>query len=473
MSGKIIEYGNEARTKIQKGLNKLASAVITTLGPKGRNVIIDKTFGAPTITKDGVSVAKAVELTDPMEKMGAELVKSVAAKTAEDAGDGTTTATVLASSIYNEGIKLVQAGMNPMEIKKGIDKATDAVVEYIKKIAKKISGNSEITQVATVSTNSDKELGEMIANAFDKVGNEGVITVEEAKGLETSVDIVEGMQFDRGYLSPYFITNAEKMECVYENALILIYDGKISNLQSILPILEGVAQSGKALLIIADDIDGEALATLVVNRLRGGLKIVAVKAPGFGDRKKEMMKDISILTGAEFISEELGMKLENATVQSLGSAKKIIITKDNSTIIDGAGDKSMLEARVSEIKTSIENATSEYDKEKLQERLARLAGGVAIIKVGGNSELEVKEKKDRVDDAVAATRAAVEEGIVAGGGIALLHATSIIDDIEVENEDQKAGVMIVRKALQAPVRQIAKNAGKDDGAIIGKLLEDQ
>ncbi len=471
MSGKIIEYGNEARTKIQKGLNKLASAVITTLGPKGRNVIIDKTFGAPTITKDGVSVAKAVELTDPMEKMGAELVKSVAAKTAEDAGDGTTTATVLASSIYNEGIKLVQAGMNPMEIKKGIDKATDAVVEYIKKIAKKISGNSEITQVATVSTNSDKELGEMIANAFDKVGNEGVITVEEAKGLETSVDIVEGMQFDRGYLSPYFITNAEKMECVYENALILIYDGKISNLQSILPILEGVAQSGKALLIIADDIDGEALATLVVNRLRGGLKIVAVKAPGFGDRKKEMMKDISILTGAEFISEELGMKLENATVQSLGSAKKIIITKDNSTIIDGAGDKSMLEARVSEIKTSIENATSEYDKEKLQERLARLAGGVAIIKVGGNSELEVKEKKDRVDDAVAATRAAVEEGIVAGGGIALLHATSIIDDIEVENEDQKAGVMIVRKALQAPVRQIAKNAGKDDGAIIGKLLE--
>ncbi|MDR2933929.1 MAG: chaperonin GroEL [Rickettsiales bacterium] len=471
MTKKIIEYGHDARAKMQKGISQLASAVATTLGPKGRNVVIEKSFGAPVITKDGVTVAKAIELGDPLEKMGAELVKSVAAKTAEDAGDGTTTATVLAAAIYNEGLKLVQAGMNPMEIKKGIDIATDAVITHIKKTAKKISGNEEIAQVATISANSDKELGDMIANAFSKVGNEGVIIVEEAKGMETSVDIVEGMQFDRGYLSPYFVTNAEKMECIYEGASVLIFDGKISNLQSMLPILEGVAQSGKSLLIIADDIDGDALATLVVNRIRGGLKIVAVKAPGFGDRKKETLKDIAILTGAEFISEELGMKLENASMESLGVAKRIIVSKENTTVIDGAGDKKMLESRVSEIRAAIEKCTSEYDKEKLSERLARLAGGVAVIRVGGNSELEVKEKKDRVDDAVAATRAAVAEGIVAGGGIMLLNASKGLETLRVDGDDQKAGVSIVRKALQAPIRQIAKNAGKDDGAIIGKLLE--
>ncbi len=471
MAKKIIEYGNEARSKMQKGIEKLASAVSTTLGPKGRNVVIEKSYGAPVITKDGVTVAKAIELSDPLEKIGAELVKSVAAKTAEDAGDGTTTATVLANAIYNEGLKLVQAGMNPMEIKKGIEIATDAVVDHIKKTSKKISGNSEIVQVATISANSDKELGNMIADAFSKVGNEGVITVEEAKGMDTSVDVVEGMQFDRGYLSPYFVTQAEKMECVYDNASILVYDGKISNLQTILPILEGVAKAAKPLLIIADDIDGDALATLVVNRIRGGLKIVAVKAPGFGDRKKEMLKDIAILTGAEFISEELGMKLDTVTLDSLGLAKRIIVSKENTTIIDGAGDKNELEKRVSEIRSAISGTTSEYDKEKLSERLAKLAGGVAVIKVGGNSELEVKEKKDRVDDAVAATRAAVAEGIVPGGGIMLLSASKVLETLKVEGDDQKAGVSIVLKALQAPIRQIAKNAGKDDGAVIGKLLE--
>ncbi len=471
MAKKIIEYGNEARSKMQKGIEKLASAVATTLGPKGRNVVIEKSYGSPVITKDGVTVAKSVELSDPLEKVGAELVKSVAAKTAEDAGDGTTTATVLANAIYNEGLKLVQAGMNPMEIKKGIEAASDAVVDHIKKTSKKISGNSEIVNVATISANSDKELGSMIADAFSKVGNEGVITVEEAKGMETSVDVVEGMQFDRGYLSPYFVTQAEKMECTYDNASILVYDGKISNLQSILPILEGVAKSGKPLLIIADDIDGDALATLVVNRIRGGLKIVAVKAPGFGDRKKEMLKDIAILTGAEFISEELGMKLDAATLDSLGLAKRIIVSKENTTIIDGAGDKNLLEQRVSEIRSAISTTTSEYDKEKLSERLAKLAGGVAVIKVGGNSELEVKEKKDRVDDAVAATRAAVAEGIVPGGGVMLLNSSKVLESLKVDGDDQKAGVSIVLKALQAPIRQIAKNAGKDDGAIIGKLFE--
>ncbi len=472
MTTKIIQFGEDARNKMKAGVDTLANAVKVTLGPKGRNVMIDKSYGAPKITKDGVTVAKeTTDLKDPFENMGAKAVKEVASKAATDAGDGTTTATVLTQAIFSEGVKMVAAGMNPMDLKRGIDKAVDTVVADLAKRAKKVSKDEEIAQVATISANGDREIGEKIASAMEKVGKEGVITVEEAKGMETEVEIVEGMQFDRGYLSPYFITNAEKMTCEYENPAILLTEGKISNLQPILPILESIAQSSRPLLIVAEDVEGEALATLVVNRLRAGLKIVAVKAPGFGDRRKEMLKDIAVLTGATVVSEDLGMKLENVTPEFLGTAKKIVVDKENTTIVDGAGKKSEIEGRCAEIRTSIENATSEYDKEKLQERLARLAGGVAVIKIGGSSEIEVKEKKDRVDDALAATRAAVEEGIVAGGGITLLRSQSILDEIKTDNEDQKAGVNIIKKALSAPIRQICANAGVDGAVIVGKILE--
>ncbi len=474
MTTKIIQFGEDARNKMKAGVDTLANAVKVTLGPKGRNVMIDKSYGAPKITKDGVTVAKeTTDLKDPFENMGAKAVKEVASKAATDAGDGTTTATVLTQAIFSEGVKMVAAGMNPMDLKRGIDKAVDTIVADLAKRSKKVSKDEEIAQVATISANGDREIGEKIASAMEKVGKEGVITVEEAKGMETEVEIVEGMQFDRGYLSPYFITNAEKMICEYENPAILITEGKISNLQPILPILESVAQSSRSLLIIAEDVEGEALATLVVNRLRAGLKIVAVKAPGFGDRRKEMLKDIAILTGATVVSEDLGMKLENVTPDFLGTAKKIVVDKENTTIVDGAGDKSAIEGRCAEIRASIENATSEYDKEKLQERLARLAGGVAVIKIGGSSEIEVKEKKDRVDDALAATRAAVEEGIVAGGGITLLRSQSILDNITTDNEDQKAGVNIIKKALSAPIRQICANAGVDGAVVVGKILENE
>ncbi len=472
MTTKIIQFGADARNKMKAGVDTLANAVKVTLGPKGRNVMIDKSYGAPKITKDGVTVAKeTTDLKDPFENMGAKAVKEVASKAATDAGDGTTTATVLTQAIFSEGVKMVAAGMNPMDLKRGIDKAVDAVVVDLAKRSKKISKDEEIAQIATISANGDKDIGGKIASAMEKVGKEGVITVEEAKGMETEVEVVEGMQFDRGYLSPYFITNAEKMNCEYENPAILITEGKISSLQPILPILESSAQSARPLLIIAEDVEGEALATLVVNRIRAGLKIVAVKAPGFGDRRKEMLKDIAILTGATVVSEDLGMKLENVTPDFLGSAKKIVVDKENTTIVDGVGEKSAIEARCAEIRSSIENATSDYDKEKLQERLARLAGGVAVIKIGGSSEIEVKEKKDRVDDALAATRAAVEEGIVAGGGITLLRSETVLDSIETANEDQKAGVNIIRKALSAPIRQICANAGVDGAVIVGKILE--
>ncbi len=472
MTTKIIQFGADARNKMKNGVDTLANAVKVTLGPKGRNVMIDKAYGAPKITKDGVSVAKeTTDLKDPFENMGAKAVKEVASKAATDAGDGTTTATVLTQAIFSEGVKMVAAGMNPMDLKRGIDKAVDVIVADLAKRAKEVSKDEEIAQVATISANGDREIGEKIASAMEKVGKEGVITVEEAKGMETEVDIVEGMQFDRGYLSPYFITNAEKMNCEYENPVILLTEGKISNLQPILPILENIAQSARPLLIVAEDVEGEALATLVVNRIRAGLKIVAVKAPGFGDRRKEMLKDIAILTGATVVSEDLGMKLENITLDYLGSAKKIVVDKENTTIVDGSGEKSSIEARCNEIRSSIENASSEYDKEKLQERLARLAGGVAVIKIGGSSEIEVKEKKDRVDDALAATRAAVEEGIVAGGGIALLRSETLLDSIKTDNEDQKAGINIIKKALSAPIRQICANAGVDGAVIVGKILE--
>ena len=472
MATKIIEFGADARNKMKAGVDTLANAVKVTLGPKGRNVMIDKSYGAPKITKDGVSVAKEVtDLKDPFENMGAKAVKEVASKAATDAGDGTTTATVLTQAIFSEGVKMVAAGMNPMDLKRGIDKAVDTVVANLATRSKKVSNDEEIAQVATISANGDKEIGKKIANAMEKVGKEGVITVEEAKGMETEVEIVEGMQFDRGYLSPYFITNAEKMNCEYENPMILITEGKISNLQPILPILENIAQSARPLLIIAEDVEGEALATLVINRIRAGLKIVAVKAPGFGDRRKEMLKDIAILTNATVVSEDLGMKLENITIDMLGTAKKIVVDKENTTIVDGAGNKTEIEARCNEIRSSIENATSDYDKEKLQERLARLAGGVAVIKIGGSSEIEVKEKKDRVDDALAATRAAVEEGIIAGGGIALLRSIASLDKLSADNEDQKAGINIIRKALEAPIRQICANAGVDGAVIVGKIIE--
>ena len=471
--GKEVKFSTEARAGLLNGVNILANAVKITLGPKGRNVVIDKSFGPPRITKDGVSVAKEIDLKDKFENMGAQMVKEVASKTSDSAGDGTTTATILAQAIIEEGLKAVAAGMNPMDLKRGIDAATKEIVAELKKKSKKISSNEEVKQVGTISANGDVEVGEHLAQAMNKVGNEGVITVEEGKGLETELNVVEGMQFDRGYLSPYFITNAEKMDCELEDVYILLHEQKLSNLQPMLPLLESVAQSGKPLLIIAEEVEGEALATLIVNKLRGGLKIAAVKAPGFGDRRKAMLEDIALLTNGQVISEELGIKLENVKLGSLGTAKKIHIDKENTTIIGGSGKKSDIEARCNQIKNEIEQSDSDYDKEKLQERLAKLSGGVAVLHVGGGSEIEVKEKKDRVDDAMNATRAAVEEGVVAGGGVALLYATKILDNLKLSNTDQQVGVNIVKKALERPTRQIARNAGVDGSIIVGKLLEQE
>ncbi|MBO7556503.1 MAG: chaperonin GroEL [Alphaproteobacteria bacterium] len=471
MAVKEIKFGNDARSRMLAGVSVLAKTVKVTLGPKGRNVVLDKSYGAPKITKDGVSVAKEIELADKFENMGAQLVKEVAQKTADKAGDGTTTATVLAEAIITEGCKAVAAGMNPMDLKRGIDLAVAAVVEDVKSRSKPIKTSEEIAQVGTISANGDRSIGEYLAQAMEKVGNEGVITVEDAKGLETELEVVEGMQFDRGYLSPYFVTNPEKMNCEYDSPYILLYDKKLSNLQPLLPVLEAIVQSSRPLLIVAEDIEGEALATLVVNRIRGGLKVCAVKAPGFGDRRKAMLEDIAILTGGQVVSEDLGMKLENVTLDMLGTAKKIEITKDDTTIIDGDGVKDLIKARVEQIKKQIEDTTSDYDREKLQERLAKLSGGVAVIKVGGSSEVEVKEKKDRIDDALHATRAAVKEGVVAGGGVALLYAVRALDKVEPENQDQRVGVDIVRKAIQAPIRQIAENAGVDGAVVAGKVLE--
>jgi chaperonin GroEL len=471
MAGKDVKFGRDARERILNGVNVLADAVKVTLGPKGRNVVLDKSFGAPRITKDGVSVAKEIELKDKFENMGAQMLREVASKTNDVAGDGTTTATVLAQAIVKEGMKSVSAGMNPMDLKRGIDQASAAVVESLQKRSKNVKSSEEVAQVGVISANGDKEVGQKIAEAMEKVGKEGVITVEEAKGLDFELDVVEGMQFDRGYLSPYFITNPDKMIADLENPYILIHEKKLTNLQPMLPILEAVVQAGRPLLIIAEDIEGEALATLVVNKLRGGLKIAAVKAPGFGDRRKAMLEDIAILTKGEMISEDLGIKLESVTLGMLGQAKNVTIDKDNTTIVDGGGKKSDIKARVEAIRGQIESTTSDYDKEKLQERLAKLAGGVAVIKVGGATEMEVKEKKDRVDDALHATRAAVEEGIVPGGGTALLYATSALKGLEGQNEDQTRGIDVVRKALQAPVRQIAENAGFDGAVVAGKLLD--
>ncbi len=471
MSAKDIKFSTEARDKMLKGVETLAKAVKVTLGPKGRNVILDKSYGAPKITKDGVSVAKEVELTDKFENMGAQLVKEVAQKTADKAGDGTTTATVLAEAIIKEGCKAVAAGMNPMDLKRGIDMAVEAVVKDVKNRSKDIKTSEEIAQVGTISANGEREIGEYLARAMEKVGNDGVITVEDAKGLETELDVVEGMQFDRGYLSPYFVTNAEKMSCEFENPFVLLYDQKISNLQPLIPVLEAVVQSGRALLIIAEDIEGEALATLVVNRIRGGLKVCAVKAPGFGDRRKAMLEDIAILTGGQVVSEELGMKIENVTLDMLGTAKRVEVNKDETTIIDGDGEKDLIKARADSIRRQIEETTSDYDREKLQERLAKLSGGVAVLRVGGASEVEVKERKDRIDDALHATRAAVKEGVVAGGGTALLYAARVLDELKPANQDQKVGIDIIRKATQAPIRQIAENAGVDGAVVAGKLLE--
>ncbi len=471
MAAKIVLFNTDARDKMLRGVNVLANAVRVTLGPKGRNVVIQKSFGAPRSTKDGVSVAKEIELEDAFENMGAQMIREVASKTNDKAGDGTTTATVLAQAIVQEGLKAVAAGMNPMDLKRGIDKAVIAVLADIKESSRKVSANSEIAQVGTISANGDVEVGEMIARAMEKVGNEGVITVEEAKTAETELDVVEGMQFDRGYLSPYFITNADKMEANLEEPLILLHEKKLSSLQAMLPVLEAVVQSGRPLLIIAEDIEGEALATLVVNKLRGGLRVAAVKAPGFGDRRKAMLEDIAVLTGGQVISEDLGIKLENVTLDMLGRAKKVTITKDDTTIVDGVGEKDAIEARIGQIKKQIEDTTSDYDKEKLQERLAKLAGGVAVIRVGGSTEVEVKEKKDRVDDALNATRAAVEEGIVPGGGIALLKATRALEGLKGDNADQTAGVAIIRRALQAPIRQIVENAGVEGSIVVGKVLE--
>ncbi len=468
---KNISFDLKARDGLRKGVDKLANAVKVTLGPKGRNVIIDKKFGAPSVTKDGVTVAKEIELKDPIENMGAQLVKEVASKTADEAGDGTTTATVLAQAIYKHGIKNVTAGANPMDLKRGIDKAVKAVVENLRKQSKNISNSNEIEQVGTISANNDREIGKMISEAMDKVGKDGVITVEEARGTETEVKTVEGMQFDRGYQSPYFVTNTEKMEAELENPYILIYDKKIGSMKELLPILEAVSQTGKPLLIISEEVEGEALATLVVNKIRGSLKIAAVKAPGFGDRRKAMLEDIAVLTGGTLISEERGYKLDGATLDYLGTADKITIDKDNTTIVNGAGKKEDIEARVGQIKSQIENTTSDYDKEKLQERLAKLSGGVAILYIGAATEVEMKEKKDRVDDALHATRAAVQEGIVAGGGIALLRAIAVLDKVETENSDQKTGVNIIRLALEAPLRTIVENAGGEAAVIINKVLE--
>ncbi|ODA66976.1 60 kDa chaperonin 5 [Methyloligella halotolerans] len=471
MSAKDVRFSQDARERMLRGVDILANAVKVTLGPKGRNVVLDKSFGAPRITKDGVSVAKEIELEDKFENMGAQMVKEVASKTNDTAGDGTTTATVLAQSIVKEGLKSVAAGANPMDLKRGIDMAVAKVVEDLKSKSKKITGSGEIAQVGTISANGDEEIGRLISEAMEKVGNDGVITVEEAKALDTELEVVEGMQFDRGYLSPYFITDAEKMRVELENPYILIHEKKLSGLQTMLPLLEAVVQSGRPLLIIAEDVEGEALATLVVNKLRGGLKVAAVKAPGFGDRRKAMLQDIAVLTGGQMISEDLGIKLEGVTLDMLGQAKKVQITKDDTTIVDGAGDKKEIESRVSQIRAQIEDTSSDYDKEKLQERLAKLAGGVAVIRVGGATEIEVKEKKDRVDDALNATRAAVEEGISPGGGVALLRTISSLEGLKPANDDQSVGVNIVRRALQAPIRQIAENAGEDGAVVAGKVLE--
>jgi chaperonin GroEL len=473
MAAKDVKFAGDARERMLRGVDILANAVKVTLGPKGRNVVLDKSFGAPRITKDGVTVAKEIELEDKFENMGAQMVREVAQKTNDLAGDGTTTATVLAQAIVKEGAKSVAAGMNPMDLKRGIDIAVAAVVKDIEKRAKKVGSSSEVAQVGTISSNGDSKIGKMIAEAMQKVGNEGVITVEEAKALDTEVEIVEGMQFDRGYLSPYFITNAEKMVAELEDAFILLHEKKLSGLQAMLPVLEAVVQAGKPLLIVAEDIEGEALATLVVNKLRGGLKVAAVKAPGFGDRRKAMLEDIAILTGGQLISEDLGIKLENVTTAMLGRAKKVIIEKEKTTIVDGAGKKKDIEARVGQIKAQVEETTSDYDREKLQERLAKLAGGVAVIRVGGATEVEVKEKKDRVEDALNATRAAVEEGIVPGGGVALLRAKKAVGRITNENSDVQAGINIVLKALESPLRQIAENSGVEGSIVVGKILENK
>ncbi|MBB5708757.1 chaperonin GroEL [Sphingopyxis panaciterrulae] len=473
MAAKEVKFASDARDRMLRGVDTLANAVKVTLGPKGRNVVIDKSFGAPRITKDGVTVAKEIELADKFENMGAQMLREVASKQNDKAGDGTTTATVLAQAIVREGSKAVAAGMNPMDVKRGIDLAVNTVVEDLKAHAKSVEANSEIAQVATISANGDEEVGRILAEAMEKVGNEGVITVEEAKSLATELETVEGMQFDRGYLSPYFITNAEKLKVELDDPYILIHEKKLSNLQAMLPLLESVVQSGRPLLIIAEDVEGDALATLVVNRLRGGLKVAAVKAPGFGDRRKAMLEDIAVLTGGNVVSEELGIKLESVTINMLGRAKKVVIDKDNTTIVDGVGSKSDIDSRVAQIRQQIETTTSDYDREKLQERLAKLAGGVAVIRVGGATEVEVKEKKDRVDDALHATRAAVEEGILPGGGIALLRSLKALEGLKAANDDQQSGIDIVRRALRAPARQIADNAGEDGAWIVGKLLESE
>jgi chaperonin GroEL len=471
MAAKEVKFSQDARERMLHGVDVLANAVRVTLGPKGRNVVLEKSFGAPRITKDGVTVAKEIELEDKFENMGAQMVREVASKTSETAGDGTTTATILAQAIVKEGAKSVAAGANPMDLKRGIDLAVNAVINELSTKSKKVTSSEEIAQVGTISANGDQDIGAMIAKAMQKVGNDGVITVEEAKALDTELEVVEGMQFDRGYISPYFITDADKMRVELENPYILINEKKLSNLQTMLPLLESVVQSGKPLLVIAEDVEGEALATLVVNKLRGGLKVAAVKAPGFGDRRKAMLQDIAVLTGGQVISEDLGIKLENVTLDMLGRAKKVVITKDDTTIVNGAGKKPDIEARVAQIKQQIEDTTSDYDREKLQERLAKLAGGVAVIKVGGVTEVEVKEKKDRVDDALNATRAAVEEGILPGGGVALIRSQNVLDKLRTENEDQKVGVNIVRRALQSPARQIAENAGEDGAVVVGKIVD--
>ncbi len=471
MAAKEVKHSSEARERLMHGVNILADAVRVTLGPKGRNVVLDKSFGAPRITKDGVTVAKEIELKDKFENMGAQMVREVASRTSDEAGDGTTTATVLAQSIAREGMKAVAAGMNPMDLKRGIDAAVEGVVGDVEKRSRKIKGRDEIAQVGTISANGDTEVGDILAEAMEKVGNEGVITVEEAKGLATELDVVEGMQFDRGYLSPYFVTNAEKMQAELEDPYILLHEKKLSNLQAMLPLLEAVVQTGKPLLVIAEDVEGEALATLVVNKLRGGLKVAAVKAPGFGDRRKAMLEDIAILTGGQVISEDLGIKLENVTLDMLGQAKRVLMGKDDTTVVEGAGKKAEINGRCGQIRTQIEETTSDYDREKLQERLAKLAGGVAVIKVGGSTEVEVKERKDRVEDALHSTRAAVEEGVVPGGGVTLLYATRALEKLKSANADQQVGIDIVRRALETPVRQIAENAGRDGAVVSGKLLE--
>ena len=471
MSAKHVHFSSDARDRMLRGVNILANAVKVTLGPKGRNVVIEKSYGAPRSTKDGVTVAKEIELEDKFENLGAQLIREVASKTSEKAGDGTTTATVLAQAIVVEGLKSVAAGMNPMDLKRGVEKAVAVVVESIKSSSKKVTTNAEIAQVGAISANGDSEIGDMIAKAMAKVGNEGVITIEEAKTLETELEVVEGMQFDRGYLSPYFITNADKMEVSLEDPLILLSEKKLASLQPLLPLLEAVVQSARPLLIVAEDIEGEALATLVVNKLRGGLRVAAVKAPGFGDRRKAMLEDLAVVTGGQVISEDLGIKLENVTLDMLGKAKTVTISKDATTVIDGGGDKAAIASRIVQLKAQIEDTTSDYDKEKLQERLAKLAGGVAVIKVGGSTEVEVKERKDRVDDALNATRAAVEEGVVPGGGVALLKASKALDALKGLNPDQDAGIAIIRRALQAPIRQIAENAGVEGSIVVGKVLE--